>query len=78
MKKIKNLNDKVISRKTLFKDNNFFEENDIDMLENAWNSMPDDVTDEERAMFVEIMERTLKLYHKCKKMYKDESSREKN
>jgi hypothetical protein len=78
MKK-KILTDRVISKKTVFNnDNNSFEENDIDMLENAWNSMPDDVTDEEREMFVEIMERTLKLYHKCKKMYSYEESKNKN
>jgi len=76
MKK-KVLTDRVISNKTLFKDT-YSEENDIDMLENAWNSMPEDVTDEERAMFVEIMERTLKLYHKCKKMYASEEAKNKN
>lgn len=77
MKKNKLLTDRIISRKTLLKDNSF-EENDIDILENAWNSMPDDVTDEERAMFVEIMERTLKMYHKCKKMYSEDEAGEKN
>ena len=71
--------DKVVSRKTFYKERpDNTPENDMDVLERAWNSLPEDITEDERAVFIEILERTIKLYNKCKRITAQDFSKEKN
>ena len=46
-------------------------------LEHAWTNLPDDITDDERFMFIELIEDVVKLHNRLDITYSS-SDREKN
>lgn len=68
--------DKIISKRS-FKDL-FVKEGEMEDLKHAWNNMPEDVTTEEKLIFIEVIEKTIRLYNKCRDLYREEEKMSRN
>jgi len=47
-------------------------------LERAWNDLPDDVTFEERILFIELVEKLVKSYRRYRFLHDEEEALSKN
>lgn len=69
--------EKFISSKLIFKEFGF-DKSDIEMIRKSWNNMPEDMTSDERMMFIELIEKTIKVFYKTKQLYNEEQRKNLN
>lgn len=50
------------------------DKNILDCLKKAWNNLPDDVTSDERMLFIELIEKTLRLYRNAQGAFNEEDT----
>lgn len=54
---------KISSKRLYLKNLIYTDLNVIDSLKNTWNHLPDDATEEERFIMIELIESTLRIYN---------------
>lgn len=55
-----------------------YEDGDFDVLKSAWNKLPEDLTSEERMIFIEFIEKAIKSYNLWKRLTDKEEASRKN
>lgn len=69
--------EKLISSKLIFKEFGF-DKSDIEMIRSTWNNMPEDMTSDERMMFIELVEKTIKVFNNTKQLHNEEEKKNLN
>lgn len=70
MKKNKNIK-RIRILKKFYKENDFSKK-DIELLKDAWDNLPQDISTDERVIFIEIAEKVVKNHRKTKVDPKDD------